>query len=322
MSYAVFISNKISGKVWDITKSVTSVELESHRAGAPGRLSFEWIKSGDVSFFEGDVVRFEVDGVVRFFGWVFTKEKNRWDYFSVTCYDRLRYLKNQGSYAFYGRTAGEIIREIAEDLELDVSELEDTGYQIPSLVMSNQACMDIIQYALNMTLLNTGIIYVLYDDGQGLALRNSADWKSEYILGDRSYVTDYTYKTDIDESTYNYIQLTFDDAASGSRKAVVAEDSANMARWGQLKYYQDVNGDYNLARLQDMAQNILSSTNRRKRTFTCSALGIPSLRAGMMLRFKIEALGDISLDKYILIETVTHHFANDEHTMDIETIDL
>lgn len=322
MIYKLIIANKATGQIWDISPSVINVDLEYQRTGAPAKLTFQWLKAGDVSFFEGDIVRFEVDSQVQFYGWVFTKEKDRWNVFSVTCYDRLRYLKQDASYAFYGQTVGGILKQIAEDLQLDLGEIEDSSYQIPSLIESNQSCLDIIQDALNKTLLATGKLFVFYDNGSGLSLKAAEDWKSEYILGDKSYLTDYTYTTDIDSSTYNYIKLIYQDELSGRLEAVVAQDSNTIARWGRLPYIQEANGDYNRARLLEIAENILASSNRRKKSFSCSALGIPGLRAGQMIRFKIDALGDINLDQWLLLETVSHHFENDIHTMEIETRDL
>ena len=89
-------------------------------------------------------------------------------FIEVTCYDRIRYLKANASYAFYNQTAAQIIAQIAADLQLDTSALADTGYAIPSLIETDQSCLDIMQGVLEQTLLNTGTIYVLYDDGNGL----------------------------------------------------------------------------------------------------------------------------------------------------------
>lgn len=42
---------------------------------------------------------------------------------------------------------------------------------MPSLIESEQSCLDIIGEAVNQTLLNTGKVYVFFDDGNGLCLR-------------------------------------------------------------------------------------------------------------------------------------------------------
>lgn len=321
--YRILIAAKPTGRIYDVTNTVIEASLTTQRKSSPGKLVFSWQKVGEeVSFHEGDIVRLEEDGETQFYGWVFTKEKDRWNRFTVTCYDRLRYLKANASYSFYGRTAAEIITEIAEDLQLTTGSLSATGYAIPSLIKSNQPCMDIIQNALDLTLLNTGRVFCLYDDGDGLALRASDTWISGYVIGEKSYLTDYSYKTDIDESTYNYIKLAQPSRETGRTELVVVQDSSTVARWGMLQQYTQVNGDYNTAQLTDMAKQMLANSNRRKRTLSVECLGIKGLRAGQMIRMNIPSMGDIDLDQYVLLESVTHHYQNDLHTMSFETLEI
>lgn len=175
MNTELLIVNRSSGRIWECSNSVESVSWETNRTDTPGKLTFTILKSGDLSFTEGDVVRFSVDGQLQFYGWVFTKSKNRWGEIDVTCYDRLRYFKANASYTFYSQKAGDIIRQIAGDLQVEVGELADTGYPIPSLSKEDQSCFDIIGEAVQQTLLNTGDIYVFYDGGSGVALRRPED---------------------------------------------------------------------------------------------------------------------------------------------------
>lgn len=323
MAYQLLIAAKQDGKIYDVTNTVTQIDLRTERKTAAGKLTFQWIKTGnDVSFFEGDVVRLQVDGVTEFYGYIFTKDKNRWNEFTVTAYDSLRYLKANGSYAFYGRTAAEIIQEIAADMQVPVGELADTGYAIPSLIKNNQSCINIIQEAIDLTLLNTGRVFVLYDNGNGLSLRASDEWISDVIIGTGSYLTDYQYTTDIDESTYNYVKLYHPDNQTGRTEVVVAEDSANIAKWGMLQQAIQVNGDFNTAQLTAMAQQTLRNANRRKRTLSVSCLGVQGLRAGQMIRMNVPMMGDINLDQYVLLETVTHHYQQGTHTMSFDTLEI
>lgn len=322
MKTELLIANKGTGQIFECSNSVTTVSYATERTGSPGKLTFTIIKAGDLSFGEGDIVRFSVDGELVFYGWVFTKSKDRWGIIDVTCYDRIRYLKANASYAFYNQTANQIISQIAADLELDTSTLVDTGYQIPSLVETDQSCLDIIQGVLETTLLNTGTIYVLYDDGNGLALSTPESMQYGTLVGDMSLLTDYTYKTDIDEQTYNSIKLVQPNEDTGRADVVVVEDSRNIAQWGLLQLYQQVDGDLNTAQMTAQAQATLEYYNRRLRTLKVSSLGVPGVRAGGMLRMKIEGLGDIDLDQWVLLEKVTHTWENDVHTMEFETLEI
>lgn len=308
------------GPIYEVSNCVQSVTYTTNRTGEPGKLEFTINKAGGISFFEGDVVRFSVDGTLIFYGWIFTKSKDRWDVIDVTCYDRMRYLKASASYAFYDQTAGEIIRQIAQDFQIDVSELEDTGYKIPSLVEEEQTCLDIIEEAVQQTLLNTGKVYIFFDDGNGLSLKEAGNMISDVVIGDKSLLTDYTYKTDIDEQTYNSVKLARPNEETGRADVFVAQDSENIAKWGLLQLYQTVDGDLNDAQIKEQAESTLEYYNQRQRTLSVESLGVVGLRAGQMILMKVEALGDISLDQFVLLEKVTHTFENNSHTMDFDTL--
>lgn len=319
MKTELLIATK-TGPIFEVSNSTQSVTYTTNRTGDPGKLEFTLNKSGNISFFEGDVVRFSVDGTLIFYGWVFTKSKDRWDVITVTCYDRMRYLKASASYAFYNQTAGEIIRQIAQDFQLDVSELEDTGYKIPSLIEEEQTCLDIIEEAVQQTLLNTGKVYVFFDDGNGLSLKEAGNMISQVMIGDKSLLTDYTYKTDIDEQTYNSVKLARPNEETGRADVFVAQDSANIGQWGLLQLYQTVDGDVNDAQVKAQAEATLEYYNKRQRTLSVSSLGVVGLRAGQMILMRVQGLGDISLDQFVLLEKVTHTFENDTHTMDFDTL--
>lgn len=322
MTVELIIAEKRTGKIWNASNATTNITYETNRTGSPGTLKFTVLKSGTLSFVEGDVVRFSVDGKLIFFGWVFTKSKDRWGNIDVACYDRMRYLKANASYSFYGQSAGDIIKQIAEDFQLETADIADTGFAIPSLIETDQSCLDIIQGVVEQTLLNTGKLYVFYDNGDGLCLTAAEDMKSNIMIGDKSLVLDYTYKTDIDEQTYNSVKIAMANEETGKADVYVARDTDNIARWGLLQLYQKVDNDSNSAQLKAQAEATLSYYNRRLRTLKVSSLGVLGLRAGQMILMQIENLGDINLNQWLLIEKITHTFENDKHTMDIELYEI
>lgn len=322
MTVELIIAEKRTGKIWNASNATTNITYETNRTGSPGTLKFTVLKSGTLSFVEGDIVRFSVDGQLIFYGWVFTKSKDRWGKIDVTCYDRMRYLKANASYSFYGQTAGDIIKQIAEDFQLETADIADTGFAIPSLIETDQSCLDIIQGVVEQTLLNTGKLYIFYDNGDGLCLQLAEDMKSNIMIGDKSLVLDYTYKTDIDEQTYNSVKIAMANEETGKADVYVARDTDNIARWGLLQLYQKVDNDSNSAQLKAQAEATLSYYNRRLRTLKVSSLGVLGLRAGQMILMQIENLGDINLNQWLLIEKITHTFENDKHTMDIELYEI
>lgn len=315
------VASKAGGMI-EISGLVESCEWVTNRTGQPGKFTFTYLKDKDVTFTEGDVVRFSVDGQVQFYGWVFTRSETRWGEVSVTCYDRLRYLKANMSYTFYSQSAGDILRQIAGDLQLDVGTVEDTGYKLPSLVEQDQTCLDILQTAIEQTLLNTGRVFVLYDDGQGLALQEASNMMSDVVIGDRSLLTDYTYITDIDKQTYNSIKLVRPNEETGRADVYIQEDSGTIGQWGLLQLYQKVDGDANEAQIKAQAAATLEYYNRVLKTLKISSLGVPGLHAGQMILVKADGMGDTGVSQYVMLERVSHRWENGVHTMDLETMEL
>ena len=142
------------------------------------------------------------------------------------------------------------------------------------------------------------------------------------VVGEGSLLLDYTYKTDIDEHTYNSVKLVRPNEATGRADVFQAVDSANIGRWGLLQLYQTVDEALNDAQAAAKAQAMLSYYNRRWRTLKVSALGLLGLRAGQMLMMDVPYLGDIHLFGLVLLEKVTHTFEHDVHTMDFDVQQL
>lgn len=318
----LLIASKADGTIFNIASSTTDLTLTTNRTGSPGCLKFTLIRTPDLGFAEGDVVRFSVDGELQFYGWVFTRSMDRFGVMQVTCYDRLRYLKANASYAFYDQSAADILRQIAADLQVSVGAVSDTGYKIPSLLEEDQSCLDILNDAIQQTLLNTGKIYVLYDDGNGLALQEAAQMKSEVLIGDKSLLTDYTYKSDIDQQTYNSVKLARPNEETGMADVVIAQDSETIGRWGLLQLYQKVDGSLNTAQMQAQAAASLAYYNRPLQSMTVESLGVPGLRAGQMLMLKLPDLDGKPLERWLLIEKAVHKWENDTHTMTLDLIGL
>lgn len=319
MKTEFLLQNKATGQIWEISNCVQTCSWSTERTGSPGQFTFTINANGGISFVEGDTVRFSVDGQLQFYGWVFTKQKDRWDVIDVTCYDRLRYFKAEQPYTFYDQSVSDMITQIAADLQVNVGSVADTGYRFPSYVWEDGTCLDLIGEAVQKTLLNTGDIYVFYDDGNGVALSRPEDMISDVMIGEKSYLLDYTYKTDIDEQTYNSIKLARPNEETGRADVVVVEDSANIDRWGLLQLYQEVDETLNTAQMQAQGEATLAYYNRRMRTVQVSALGVPGLRAGQMVMMKVPGLGDINLDQYVLLDKVSHTWENDKHTMEFTT---
>ncbi len=294
-----------------------SVTWETTRIGQPGKLTFSVVNDDDLDFQEGNPVIFKAGEKNVFFGFVFTKSRDKEQIIKVTAYDQLRYLKNKDTYVYTKKKASDVVKMIAKDFNLNAGEIADTGYVIPSRIRENMTLFDIIYDALDLTLLNRRKLYVLYDDFGKLTLKDVETMKiPDLVLGEYNS-QNFSYTTDIDSDTYNKVKLYRENEDTGKREIYIAQDGKNMNNWGVLQYFDKVDEDTN-AKVK--AESILKLKNKKKRTLQLKdTLGDTRARAGTSAMILMRDIGDISVKQYMLIEKAKHVFSNDEHWM---TLDL
>lgn len=288
------------------------VKIEWERTGSPGKLTFTTIKSGDMSFNEGDVVRFYYDNKPMFLGFVFTKRRDREGHIQVTCYDQIRYLKNKYTYVFENKTATQIIKALCNDFGLQTGSMDNTSYVIPAIAEENKAALDIILNVLEDTLLNTGNMYVLYDNFGNLTLRNVSNMTSNTLIFEET-AENFDYTSSIDDETYNSIVLYYK-GEDETIKLYTASNASTINQWGILRYFEEVK---NPTIGQNKANSLLKLYNKKTRELKITgAFGSPEVRGGTLIPVKLN-LGDIVTNNFMLVEKVTHKFDKDHYTMDL-----
>lgn len=289
------------------------ISWEQQRRGQPGKLSFTVLVDNKLKIEEGNAVRMDVDGKPAFFGFIFERTGNKEDEIKIIAYDQLRYLKNTDSYNYVNLTAGELIAQIAADYNLRLGVLEDTGYRIEQRVEKDKTLFDIILNALDITMMGTEKLFVLYDDAGALTLKNIENMKLNLMICDET-AQDYDFKSSIDSNTYNQIELYRDDNKTKKRELYVAKHTENVNKWGILRMHESIGDGVNG---QAAAETYLSLYNRPTRSLKIKdAFGDISVRAGSLIPTFLKA-GDQTLKNYMLVEAVTHKFSQDFHSMDL-----
>lgn len=291
-------------------------KLVWERRGSPGRLQFTVINDGNLNFAEGDPVKLTVNGTPLFYGFVFTKRRDKEKAIEVVAYDQIRYLKNKDTIVEEDLKASELLKRIAGDFRLQLGEVADTGYVIRQIDEANQTLLDILQNALVETTQNTGKMYVLYDDVGKLCLRDTESLRLDLLINS-AVAEDYSYTSSIDDQTYNKINLAFEDKKSGMRQRFIAQDGEHINQWGVLQLFEELKSDQGAAAL---AEAKLKLYNQKTRRLTIkNALGDVRVRGGSLVGLSLN-LGDIIANQYLLVDKVTHSFKGDEHLMDLTLI--
>lgn len=286
------------------------------RKGTPGKLTFQVVDDGKLVLQEGNQVCLTVDEIPVFYGYVFSIKRGKEPTVDVTAYDQLRYLKNKDSIVYQDRKASELVRMLAADYFLSVGTIEDTGYVIESGVEENQTLLDIIESALEETTAHTGELYVLFDDFGKLSLRNIKSLSTDLLIDEQTGES-FDYTSTIDEGTANRIKLLYEDSQAGTRQFFVAQDAPHMEEWGILQYFEKVNS---AAGAQAKAETLLSQYNQKTRKLSFKGvLGNLSVRAGSRIMVSL-SLGQLKLQRFMLVERVTHHFKENQHQMDLDLI--
>jgi prophage tail gpP-like protein len=317
--FEVIIDNR-DGTMWNVSQLVSEASWKTSRIGKAGQLQLTVVRNPlhnqqQLIVNPGDVVRVRVNGEKLFYGYVFVIEETHERELRITAYDQLRYLMEADSYVNTNVTATQVIRDNVLAVGLILGDLAETVYAIPRFLQDGQKRLDIICKALDDTIMGAERLYVFYDDSGNLVLRDVEDMVVDLILGDGSLVYSYSSKREIDSDTYNRVKLVKDNKKTGKREAFVFQDSATIARWGRLQYFQKVDEKLNDAQIEAMAKRFIELKNREQRRFTLDALGYPGVRAGVKLQVTMNELG---INQYYLVEECTHTFKGDEHTMRLE----
>ena len=295
------------------------------RKGTPGQLNFEVVYDDNHKYNiqEGDCIIVSLcksdgsDPKTMFVGYVFTKKISKDRIYSYVAYDQLRYLKNKDFLIYKKKTASQVIKTVAKRMNLKYGSIADTKYKM-SAIEEGSECFDIIQDALDNTMLEKGQIYVLYDNCGKLTLKNISNMKRNSCVVDVETAQDYSLETSIDSNTYNRVKIVYEKTNKDDKKTtyhtIVCQSSKSINQWGVLQLYEKVD-NIKVAKLK--AQAYMKMYNAKTKSLTVKdVIGDRQVRAGSMVPV-IMNLPNCKISSYLLVEKVTHKFENGKHTMDL-----
>lgn len=316
----LLLDNK-NGNVFDISELVTEVTWKTKRKGKASSLDFELLKDEKIFIGNGDVISFKVDNNPVFYGYVFENGGSKDPTIKVTAYDQTRYLLYNDTYVFTNKKASQIIAQIAQDINLRIGTIEDTGFVIPQLLEDDKKLLDIMYSSLEKTLLSTGQTYSLYDDYGYLNLRNINNMRQPVVISDDSNLGDYDWKNSIDSETYNRVKIVRDNKDTKGRDVYIEQDSSSIAKWGRLQYFHKVDEKMNKAQIEEMCKSTLKLKNRETKTLKLKDVVSTDIAADLRLRAGAGVFVDIKekgINQFYLIEEATHKFEKGNLVMDFD----
>lgn len=317
MDISILYQNNVTGDAHDITTLCKAAKLTTKRTGYPGTLEATFLEDANIQWSHGGILVVKDGNVGKFYGYVFKIGDTQDGVTAITAYDQTRYMKGKETYVFTGKRADQIVQEIAEDFEIEVGQLANTGYVIPSLVADAKTLFDIALDALDRTLINSGKMFFLWDDFGKLTLSDVEKCKLDLFLGDDSLVTSYTHTTDIDSETYNRIKLTRDNKETGKRDLYVFQDSDHMKLWGVLQDYESVAEDMNEAQIKERGNQMLELYNRPKSSFKLNAIADLSIRAGYAVYIGIAKLG---VSAFYIVEECSQNLIDETMSLTLKVV--
>ena len=309
--------NNRTGETWDVTELVSTAKWTTTRRGSPGKLQLNLLQTDEVTWVEGGIVTYLEEERGLFYGYVFQISRSHAETVEILAYDQLRYLKNKEIYQRSGVRADEVLTTIAQNFELEIGTLPNTGYVIPHMEEVNATLFDIVLKAMELTLVHSGRMFYLWDNFGALSIGEVVRPQSMLVIGEDSLATGFEYQTSIDSETYNKIKLVRDNKETGERDVYISQDSKTMAHWGILQHHETVAEEMNEAQIKERSNQMLELHNRPTRTLSLSAIGAVGVRAGEVIYVALPA---IHVEDAFLVEEVSHDLVAETMQLKVKVI--
>jgi hypothetical protein len=235
---------------------------------------------------------------------------------TATAFDQKRYLKNSDTRNFPEGTGSNRFSKLCGDFQLKHRIMHPSGVVLSAKIYDSKSIGDMIDDSIDLTLINSGKWYAVRDNFGTLEWLDISALKTDLILGEFSLMTGYSYKTSIDEDTYNQIKLVQENKQTQKRDVYIVRDSGTIARWGLLQHYEKVAEDATETQIRQRADQLMKLKNRVTRSLSIDALGDFRVMPGNSVWVETK-MDDMAISRYMLVHAVSHTIKNRMHTMKV-----
>lgn len=319
MGKKLIITDIQASKALDLSEVVTEITWTTSILDQPGKLEFSYIND-NVNFFNlGSYISYTIDDNEIFCGTVFSIIRSNDDIIKVTCYDAMIYLQYKDTKYFINATGSQIFASICEENQLKYRVINSSSYALASQIFDNKTYYEMIKKYLEDTLINSLEYYIVRANFDTLEYINIANLQTTIFIGDESLLTEYEYKSSIEDETYNKIKLVQENKETAKREVYITQDGLNIAKWGVLQYFEKVDENMTPNQIKERGNQLLKLYNRKTRSLKCECLGVNGIREGSGVAVGIKDLENEGLGKlqYTFVSECTHTWSGDNHNMSL-----
>ena len=311
----LFYQNNKTGDTWDLATVSEKVEFKTTRKGSAWSVKITLYNSTKLAFEYGSPLAFKLDDKEVFFGYL-TKIKYEKDTkTTLTFHDQIKYLLRNINFVAKDKNVNQIVSAIAGDFDLKIGELKAPAVTLSPQLKEDKKALDIIQEAMDETLVQSGELLVLYDKFGELTLTTPKNLPIQYIIGNESFMSSFEFEGSIEDSA-NIVRLIQENKETKKREVYIYQDSYNIGAWGKLQYMKKVDEKATEGQIKQWGEMLLKMKNRPKETFSLKAdIGSIDFLAGHAVYVDVK---DIEKKGWYVIEEATHSFSAEKHTMEIK----
>lgn len=323
------------GTGYDLRNVVTDIKWTTDLNFSAGELTFTLFEGANKTLvipYTGDIITFRWDKHKIFYGYVWKYKVNKNKTISVTCYDKLRYLKNQDSIVFKTNTVADRFNEVCKRAGIAHSVKKAPSHKVAAEICDGKSYFDMVKSAIKKTLLATNHIYFLATNYDKVELRRAPYKKLKIIVDSRTVMIDFGYSVDIN-NTANVVRIVQKDHKKSQQKSATAKGKSDkdtpentsfsfadakgksIQQWGKLQVVQNKKEKTNHAQMIAQAKALLKQKNLANKELSITTKGHVDLIAGNSVTVCIKDMKKKFKNCGIL--KATHNFGTD-YTVDLE----
>lgn len=320
------VENPETGELIDIAPSCENITWQTTRlASQPGTLKVtlkKTITSEKVTIPPGSRIRFGINNKDYFYGLIeeieLSKNGEGRIVYVLSAVDHLKLLQGvESAYREIGMTASTFFMYLMTrfgDRGLNGAVLEGSSTPLDDYYFATTTLYEMIKRSMALAHIaeSPNSQYILRDNLGTIEWRELKSLKTDYVIGDESFATSYTYGVSIAEQTYNVIKVIRPNAEIGMMDTWTLYDSENIRHWWQRQLVLEADDYATDAEIKKKLELHLEAFNRPRRKMQITAIGINGLQAGDGLR---AIAGRASIDHELWCEEVTHVYTMDSHEM-------